>query len=69
MIEINSTEFSGAYDIIEAIRIKKMLKENVSIDTIMRAFEMNKEDIEKIKNSDSTWIYNINYKDFFRIEG
>ena len=39
---MNSTEFSGAYDRIEAIRIKKLLKENVSIDTIMRAFEISK---------------------------
>ena len=54
MIDMNSTEFSGAYDRIEAIRIKKLLKENVSTDTIMRAFGRSKEEIEKIKNSEST---------------
>ena len=51
MIEINSTEFSGAYDIIEAIRIKKLLKENVSIDTIMRAIEILKESKELDKET------------------
>ena len=54
MIERNSEEFGGVFDRRDAIIIKKLLKENVSIDAIINATGYDKERIEKIKNSDST---------------
>ena len=55
MIEVNSGELSDVFGRRDKIKIKKLLNENVSIDTIMKAFEISKEEIEKIKNNDSTY--------------